>query len=370
MLLTLISFRGRFNYTNLSRYSDLNEKTYRRQFGKNLDFIEFNRIGNSEIIPVSATLIAALDCSFVGKSGDKTYGLGKFWDSKQGKAEKGLEISTLALIDVDYNTAYHVSTRQTPPEAKEGETRVNDYVRHFQKDYHALPESVRYIVTDAYYSKSLITNAILEEGYDQIGKLRCDANLRYLYTGEQKPKGRPKKYDGKMVIGEISRLDFAGVSEDGTKVYTAIVNCVNLKRDIRIAYLVKNTASGSRFALLFSTDTALNALLIYKYYKARFQIEFLFRDAKQFTGLMDCQARSEKALHSHFNASFAALNLIKWHDRELSPNRKPISIGSWKTRFFNELLIERIFCNFGFDLSLIKSSSSYEELCNFGVVSF
>jgi len=103
---------------------------------------------------------------------------------------------------------------------------------------------------------------------------------------------------------------------------------VNLKRDIRIAYLVKNAASGSRFALLFSTDTTLNALLIYKYYKARFQIEFLFRDAKQFTGLMDCQARSEKALRCHFNASFAALNLIKWHDRELSPNRKPISIGS------------------------------------------
>jgi hypothetical protein len=366
----LISFRGRFNYINLSRYSDLNEKTYRRQFGKSLDFIEFSRIGNSEIIPVSATLIAALDCSFVGKSGDKTYGLDKFWDSKQGKAEKGLEISTLALVDVDYNTAYHVSTRQTPPEAKEGETRVNDYVRHFQKDCHALPKSVRYIATDAYYSKSLITNAILEKGYDQIGKLRGDANLRYLYTGEQKPKGRRREYDGKMVIGEISRLDFAGELQDGTKIYTAIVNCVNLKRDIRIAYLVKNTASGSRFALLFSTDTALNALLIYKYYKARFQIEFLFRDAKQFTGLMDCQARSEEALHSHFNASFAALNLIKWHDRELSPNRKPISIGSWKTRFFNELLIERIFCNFAFDLSLIKSSSTYEELCNFGVVSF
>jgi hypothetical protein len=144
---------------------------------------------------------------------------------------------------------------------------------------------------------------------------------------------------------------------------------VNLKRDVRIVYLVNKTESHVSFALLFSTDTKLDARLIYKYYKARFQIEFLFRDAKQFTGLMDCQARSEEALHSHFNASFAALNLIKWHDRELSPNRKQISIGSWKTRFFNELLIERIFFNFALDLSLIKSSSTYEELCNFGAVS-
>lgn len=364
----MISLRGKANYTNLSRYSELDEKTYRRWFEKKLDFIEFNRIGNSEIIPVSAIVIGVMDCSFVDKSGNKTYGLGKFWDSKHGKAEKGLEISTLAVVDVDYNTAYHVSTRQTPPEAKEGETRVNDYARHFQQDCHALPESVRYIVTDAYYTKQLFTNAVLEKGYHQIGKMRCDANLRYLYTGEQKPKGRRRVYDGKMVIGEINRLELVG-EQDGGKIYTAIVNCVNLKRDIRIVYLVKNTGRDLSFALLFSTDTQLDALSIVRYYKARFQIEFLFRDAKQFTGLCDCQARSEKALHSHFNASFGALNLIKWHDRELSPERKTISVMSWKTRFFNALLIERIFCNFALDLSAIKSSVLYEELCNFGAVS-
>jgi hypothetical protein len=363
----LISLRGRFNHTNSSRYSDLNEKTYRRWFEKRLNFIEFNRIGNKIAIPESAVKIAAMDCSFVSKSGKKTYGLAQFWNGKQGKAEKGLEISTLAVVDVDYNTAYHVSTRQTPAESKEGETRVHDYVRHFRKDCYALPEDVRYIVTDAYYTKQLITNAIIESGFDQIGKLRRDANLRYLYTGEQKPKGRHKVYDGKVVIGEVDRLECVG-EINGATAYTAIVNCVNLERNIRIVYLVYKTQSASSFALLFSTDTELDARSIVRFYQARFQIAFLFRDAKQFTGLMDCQARSEEALHSHFNASFAALNLIKWHDRELSVNRKPISIGSWKSRFFNELLIERIFCNFAFDLSLIKSSSTYEELCNFGAV--
>jgi hypothetical protein len=369
LLTGLISLRGKINYTNFSRYNDLNEKTPRRWFNKKLDFIEFNRIGNSIAIPVTTTLIAAWDCSFVNKSGSKTYGLGKFWDSKQKKADKGLEISTLAVVDVDYNTAYHVSTRQTPPEAKEGETRVHDYVRHFKEDCHALPKSVRYVATDAYYAKILITLAIIEMGYHQIGKLRCDANLRYLYTGEQKGKGRRKKYDGKLIIGDVSRLEFVE-KQDDTDIYTAVVNCVNLKRDVRIAYCIKKTAQGFGYAVLFSTDTELDAMSLYRYYKARFQIEFLFRDAKQFTGLCDCQARSEKALHSHFNASFAALNLIKWHDREISPSRKPISIGSWKIRFFNELLIERIFSNFALDLSLFKSSSAYEELCNFGAVAF
>ena len=310
LLTGLISLRGKANYTNSSRYSEIDEKTYRRWFGKKLDFKEFNRIGNSIILPATATLIAALDCSFVNKSGNKTYGLGKFWDSKQGKSEKGLEISTLAVVDVDYNTAYHVSTQQTPPESKEGETRVQDYVRHFKEDCHALPETVRYIATDAYYTKQLITEAILEKGYHQIGKMRCDANLRYLYSGEQKPKGRHKEYDGKLVIGDTSRLEFVG-KQDDFDIYTAVVNCVTLKRNVRIVYLVKKTAHGFSYMVLFSTDTELAALSVLKFYRARFQIEFLFRDAKQFTGLCDCQARSENALHSHFNASFAALNLIK-----------------------------------------------------------
>jgi hypothetical protein len=368
LLVCLISLRGKANYTNLSRYSDLNEKTYRCQLAKKLNFIEFNQLGNKISIPESAVKVAALDCSFVNKSGKKTYGLGTFWDSKQGTAEKGLEISMLAVVDVDYNTAYPVSTRQTPPESNEGETRVHDYVRHFQKDCYALPEGVRVVEPDAYYTKVLITHALLESGFHQIGKMRCDANLRHLYTGEQKPKGRRRVYDGKIVIGEVDHFEFVG-EQDGAKIYTAVVNCVNLKRDVRIVYLVSQTESRLSFALLFSTDTELDALSIIRYYQARFQIECLFRDAKQFTGLMDCQARSEEALHSHFNASFSALNLIKWHDREISPNRKTISIGSWKTRFFNALLIERIFCNFVFDLSLIKYSSTYEKLCNFGALS-
>ena len=57
------------------------------------------------------------------------------------------------------------------------------------------------------------------------------------------------------------------------------------------------------YALRFSTDTELDAESIYRYYKARFQIEFLFRDARQFTGLNDCQARRQDSLGFHFNAS-------------------------------------------------------------------
>jgi len=50
---------------------------------------------------------------------------------------------------------------------------------------------------------------------------------------------------------------------------------------------------------------------IVQYYRLRFQIEFLYRDAKQFTGLNSCQARSQNKLDFHFNASLTAVNLAK-----------------------------------------------------------
>ncbi|PZO51580.1 MAG: hypothetical protein DCF14_08755 [Phormidesmis priestleyi] len=59
------------------------------------------------------------------------------------------------------------------------------------------------------------------------------------------------------------------------------------------------------------SDVEQDPTQIMQFYKLRFQIEFLFRDAKQFTGLCACQARSVKKLDFHFNASFTALNLAK-----------------------------------------------------------
>src|SRR5215216_1131207 len=47
-------------------------------------------------------------------------------------------------------------------------------------------------------------------GLHPLGKLRHDANLRYLYRGPQKPRGRPRQYDGKVKLDDLSRLEFAG----------------------------------------------------------------------------------------------------------------------------------------------------------------
>ena len=107
-----------------------------------------------------------------------------------------------------------------------------------------------------------------------------------------------------------------------------------------------------------------------RYYKARFQIEFIFRDAKQHTGLADCQSLLAERRYTHLNASLTALNLLKLEDRldKKTHSETVISIASWKRRKFNEELLKRIFSNLGLTLRCNKIRKIYTECRQFGVI--
>jgi putative transposase len=61
--------------------------------------------------------------------------------------------------------------------------------------------------------------------------------------------------------------------------------------------------------ILFSSDLDLEADKIIDYYKLRFQIEFNFRDAKQFWGLEDFMNLSQTAVTNAANLAFFMVNL-------------------------------------------------------------
>jgi hypothetical protein len=301
-------------------------------------------------------LIGAMDGSFIPKSGKHTEGLGKFDNGSRGTAEKGLEISTLAVVNVTENTAYNLSTRQTPATLKNEESRVDFYLEHLKPDRESLAAQIRYLVADGCYAQKKYLDGVAELNWYQIGKLRHDAKLRWLYQGEPKPRGRKRWYDGKVKFDDLNRFD-QGEDFEGFQVYTAVVNRERFKRNRRIVYLVKQIGDKLQTALLFSTDFDLEAHSIIRYDQARFQIEFRFRDAKQFLGFNHCQARHAKALHFHFNTSMTALNLIKLEDRFLHNdiNPKVISIASWKIRKANEHLLEHFSYHLGLDFNSIQT---------------
>jgi hypothetical protein len=149
--------------------------------------------------------------------------------------------------------------------------------------------------------------------------------------------------------------------------YHHVLNHVQLKRDLQVVVVVHSQRK--RYAVLFSTDVDLAPLTPYRYYKARFQVEFLFRDAKQFTGLSDCQARSKAKLDFHFNASLSAVTFAKLEARHQNGHGdQAFSMASLKRRAFNQHLVNRICEHLANGQSLDKSSPDYEALCNYGII--
>ena len=126
-------------------------------------------------------------------------------------------------------------------------------------------------------------------------------------------------------------------------------------------------------AVLFSTDLSLSAFQIYRYYKARFQIEFLFRDAKQYTGLNDFQTRNKESIDFHINGSLSVVGIGKALHQLKNPDtedRKPFSMANYKTYFHNEVMIKRFSTALNLDLHEIKASPHYEELLQYGTIAY
>lgn len=264
------------------------------------------------------------------------------------------------------------SRKRQPQTSQEYEvTRIDFYLKQLKKAQPYLPKDVRYLVGDGNYSSYKFVNGVVRLDLDYVGKLRIDAALRYLYTGIQKPRGAKRKFDGKVNLPDISRLSFVREVEANVYLYTARVWHVSLQRNIRIAYLVDyRNLDKIGYALLFSTDNQLDAYDIYCYYKARFQIEFIFRDAKQFTGLADCQARDQKKLDFHFNASLTALNLAKFGQKQCDNGSAPFvfSMASYKRLALNEHLLETFISKLDLEPTLIKSHPNYEQLRSLGAI--
>jgi DDE superfamily endonuclease len=373
-----LAIPGRINYANLDRFSSLNEKTYRNWFAKPIPWIALN-VSLVEILQsqqrMGSTLILGIDASNSRKAGKHTHGVAKFWDSKLGKAVSSLEISCCTLIDLEHRQAIPIHALQTPARLPEEESRVTHYAEHLETTHKSLPEmikkQIKCVVGDAFYSKKAFIDKVVNSGLCFVGKLRTDANLRMLSSAPRSKKaGRPKRYAGKVDWDDLSAWKLEQCDEHCT-VHSARVNSPSLKRDLRVVCITWFVAEGkTRREVLFSTDTQMSALEIVECYRARFEMEFPFRDAKQFAGLMDCQSRQEKALGFHWNASFLVTSLTRAQqllDFDGDMQDFVFRMEDSKRRAYNELFAERIIRMLPLDLSFEKCLLLLEDALNLGV---
>ena len=379
LFVTILVLRGRVNFRNLSRYCAYAERTIARQFREPFDWPDFHQRVLMMALDPHSELISAHDASFLPKSGKQTFGLGHFFNGCTSRAERGLEMSTLAVVDVTRRCAFTLAVAQTPPgeeatQAEQDETRVDFSKQQRREHRQRLPPSVTYHCVDGYYAKKKYIDEVVRLNLHAITKLRSDADCWFLYTGlHPKRRGARRKYDGKVNFQALSRFEDLGTraEEPHVHLYTAVVWHKTLKRRMRLVVLLnRKDPAKPRFIVLGSTDPELNGHKLLDLYAARFQIAFLFRDSKQFTGLLDCQARAASALDFHCNASLATLNLVRAEDLGMQQGQAPhvFSMASWKQCPFNERLLDVFMENLALDPTWVKNHACYDELRTYGAI--
>lgn len=377
MIGIFMSIQSRINFLQIARYSTIyGEQACRNQFERYVDFASIN----SDYIKAngSGCYIATFDLTYLRKAGKATQGVGKYWSSVAQKACWGLEMGLLSVIDLHHHTAYHLDAVQTPSQSERNDKDI-DLIDHYaQAIVYSKTElqklNISYLALDAYFAKrEFIDRVCTQTGLHIITRLRCDANCNYLYNGpKSQTKGAPKKYDGKVDWKNPNLQYFKLVYQDQTSLlYHAILYCVFLKRKISVALCMQ---LDERYAIkshriYACTDIDMPALLIKKHYQARFQQEFLIRDAKQYTGLQDCQARSTAKIEYHANVALTAINVAKFeHWIAENKQQRPFSMADVKTLYHNHLLMERFFCIFPKQAELLKNDPKIKELYSFGLL--
>ncbi len=177
---TIFALQGRVNFTNLARYSVAFEQTFRRNFAKDFDWLAFNGALIEQVVEAPQRCLGVFDCSFVRKSGKKTYGLDRFWSSGDDAVRRGLEISLLGCICLERRQAWTLDVTQTPPDLSTDErtstyTRVDFYMEQFTDCLGQL-EEIQYFVADGYGCISSELKAMFPAG-----KLRCPPARKHAF---------------------------------------------------------------------------------------------------------------------------------------------------------------------------------------------
>ncbi|MCI6764374.1 MAG: transposase, partial [Prevotella sp.] len=138
----------------------------------------------------------------------------------------------------------------------------------------------------------------------------------------------------KLDLTRMVELHIEGL--EGTA-YTLIAYSKALKQKVRLVIWIM---PNGKHELFFSTKTSLSGEEVLCTYRSRIQIEFCFRDAKQYTGLTHCQARHKNQLDFSYNASFASQNVAKVMMKE---NGMPYSMASFKEVMASTCIAKLIF---------------------------
>ena len=341
MLFLLMVIPRKCNFTQMGRYRKRDEQCYRQTAERSVNWLEMNMWLSAFAFKEGKGRNAiVIDPSFIKKAGKHTPYVGTFWSGCADAVKHGLEILGIGVIDVDLHECMMLKAVQTALEKGEEKKEMSLYdwyAKVLEDDKVTLQRICKVLVADSAFSKRPFIDKVMKMGFHVVSRLRHDAALFYIWDGEPTGKpGRPRVKGDKIDVRniDISKVNELDLGETKGKAYALKAWCKSLHRVVSL--VIHELPNGSQ-RLYFCTDESMDGRDVVEYYTTRFQEEFCFRDAKQFLGLTDCQARDKKKLEFAFNSSFTALNVAKIMCKELGT-----SIGRLKAKMINAYYAQRI----------------------------
>ena len=289
----------------------------------------------------------------VTKAGKLTHGLDRFFASLYGKPVPGLAFFALSLVSVQARRAFPMRVEQvvrsdaekTASKAKAaakkpkapGEKRRPGRPKGSKNNPQAAvtftPELLRitgwlnallhliargvaltYLVLDGHFGNHNALQMARQSNLHLISKLRCDAALYFPYTGPYAGRGPRRKYGRKVAYTHMPEESLIDTTVEGplqTCVYQAQLLHKEFAQPLNVVIIVKTNlhTQAQAHVILFSSDLTLAAAALVDYYGLRFQIEFNFRDAKQYWGLEDFMNITPTGVTNAANLSLFMVNV-------------------------------------------------------------
>ena len=358
VVLALLAMTGRVSMLNLSRWTSEggSYRTIQRFFNTVIPWGSIYWVFfRTYLLDRESTYILAGDETVVSKSGQSTYGLSRFFSSVYGKTLPGLAFFSLSLVSVKERRSYpmlmepivrgdtcsrsRVETSELPEETqkpvlqrKRGrpkgsrnrnktQVRLSDTLQHLQTMIKALLKRiddlipVRYLVLDGYFGDNHALQMTQQCGLALISKLRVNTALYFPSTLPYAGRGRPRIYGERFNPQEMD-TQYRVSTETQGNITTEVYQVSKLRHKkfpdpLNVVCILKtHLLTGNKsHVLLFSSDLALDAEKIIDYYRLRFQIEFNFRDAKQYWGLEDFMNVNKTPVNNAANLSMFMVNV-------------------------------------------------------------
>ena len=290
----------------------------------------------------------------VTKAGKQTFGIDRFFSSLYQHPVPGLAFFSLALVSTTARRAFPIrleqvvrtdaekaaskakaaakKTKVAAPKRKPGRPKgsmnkpkpditLSAELQRIQTLVCELLQLIAgwlpltYLVLDGHFGNSAACHMAQQCGLQLISKLRSDAALYAPYDGPYQGRGPRRKYGAKLDYAALPQQYLQHTAVEGpleTRIYQAELLHKEFGQPLNVVIIEKlnRTTQKHGHVILFSSDLTLAYDKLIEYYSLRFQIEFTFRDAKQYWGLEDFMNVKGTAVTNAANLALFMVNLV------------------------------------------------------------